>query len=131
MFGKVGDKGSSVRHSSAGQGRGQQWGTAIQLAVSNVPGSEPWTAPSSAGHYLTLPASHTQVAEAAAAAGGSSSGDAPGSSGAGSGGSTASGGGGSTGGGAKLLYRHVVDAAAVRSKVGSLLKRQDLSKFIL
>jgi ATP-dependent protease HslVU (ClpYQ) ATPase subunit len=28
-------------------------------------------------------------------------------------------------------YRHVVDAAVVRDKVGALLKRQDLSKFIL
>ncbi|GBF88762.1 hypothetical protein Rsub_01663 [Raphidocelis subcapitata] len=28
-------------------------------------------------------------------------------------------------------YRYVIDAAAVRDKVGALLKRQDLSKYIL
>jgi len=42
-----------------------------------------------------------------------------------------SGSGGDGGGSAPPVYKHVVDAAVVREKVGVLLKKQDLSKFIL
>jgi hypothetical protein len=44
------------------------------------------------------------------------------------GGDATAGGGGEPG---AKRYRHVVDAAVVKDKVGALLKKQDLSKFIL